>query len=280
MIEPATSDCPGVLMPIGGAEDKKAQRAVLGRFVTEAGAEKARIAVLPAASEFAFATGDRYARLFKAMGAEHVESLHIADRRTANDPDIARRLALTTGIFLTGGDQLRLLSLIGGTAVADALRAAHARGAAIAGTSAGASAMSLHMIAFGRSGATPSQRMVQLAPGLGLAHSLIIDQHFSQRDRLGRLTTAVALSPGMIGLGVDEDTTALIRCDGHTEVLGSGTVTVVDGRDLEHSNIYAVKGYRPVTVNGIQVSVYHAGEHFHLPLEVRDAHSQLNRVAS
>jgi cyanophycinase len=157
-----------------------------------------------------------------------------------------------------------LLSLIGGTLAADLIQQRYRLGATIGGTSAGASAMSRIMIAFGRSGAQPSQRMVQLAPGLGLIDNVIVDQHFSQRDRLGRLTTAVAFNPAMLGIGIDEDTSLIIRTDHSTEVIGSGNVTIVDGSNLEYSDIHRAKRHDPITVVGMKVHTLGHGEHYSL----------------
>ncbi len=248
-------------MPIGGAESKIGQRIVLTRFIELCGTSSARIVVIPAASGFAAETGQVYCRTFSELGARHVECLHIHDRQQARDPMTAALLQHADGIFLTGGDQLKLMSLIGGTELAAALHDCHARGVPIAGTSAGASAMSRQMIAFGRSGARPSQRMVQLASGLGLS-PFIIDQHFSQRDRLGRLLTAVALNPGMIGVGIDEDTALMMSPSGQCEVIGAGAVTVVDGRNIGFTDIYAAKRHDPVVVEGVDVRRLQAGEHF------------------
>jgi cyanophycinase len=250
-----------LLMPIGGAETKTGQRVILSRFIELCGSSPARIVVIPAASGYAAEMGHLYCRMFSELGARNAECLHISDRRQANDPMTAGLLKDADGVFLTGGDQLKLMSLIGGTELSYALHESHNRGVPIAGTSAGASAMSRQMIAFGRSGSRPSQRMVQLASGLGLT-SFIIDQHFTQRDRLGRLLTAVALNPGMIGIGIDEDTALVIPSSGQCEVIGSGTVTIVDGRKLEYTDIHAAKRYDPITVKGVDVNVLSVGEQY------------------
>lgn len=255
---------PGYLLPIGGAEDKRAHKLILSHFARLAGASTARIVVIPAASAFAAETGALYDDIFGGLGAAHVETLHIDQRRHANEHSIVARIEAATGIFITGGDQLKLMTLLGGTRLAHALRARFHEGMTIAGTSAGASALSRQMIAFGRSGATPSQRMVQLTSGLGLAESMIIDQHFRQRNRLGRLMTAVALNPGLIGVGVDEDTAFSIAPDGDCEVIGSGSVTIVDGRAITFTDVHSVKRYDPITVEGIDVRVYHAGERYRM----------------
>ncbi len=260
----------GLLMPIGGAETKTGQRVILSRFIELCGSSPARIVVIPAASGYATEMGQLYCRMFSELGARNVECLHLTERRQANDPVLASMLKDADGIFLTGGDQLKLMSLIGGTELSYALHECHNRGVPIAGTSAGASAMSRQMIAFGRSGSRPSQRMVQLTSGLGLS-SFIIDQHFTQRVRLGRLLTAVALNPGMIGIGLDEDTALVIPSSGPCEVIGSGTVTIVDGRGLEYTDVYSAKRYDPITIKGVDVNVLSVGEQYRFISPLRPA---------
>src|SRR5205807_9075690 len=132
-----------------------------------------------------------------------------------------------TGLFMAGGNQLRLASVIAGTALGRAIVDRHRHGAIVAGTSAGASAISSYMVAFGTSGATPKQRMTQLSAGLGLLNGAIIDQHFEQRNRLGRLLALVAQSPALLGMGIDEDTAALVSPSGVMEVIGSGSVILL-----------------------------------------------------
>ena len=156
-------------------------------------------------------------------------------REDAELPELLEILDHADGIFLTGGNQLRLSTLIGGTSMAKALRRRNAEGAHIAGTSAGAAFLCEHMIAFGKEGASPRAKIVTLAPGLGLTNRVIIDQHFRQRDRLGRLLTALAYNPFAIGIGLDENTAAFIGPDDVLEVVGGGALTIVDPSGLEFS---------------------------------------------
>ncbi|HJV03783.1 MAG TPA: cyanophycinase, partial [Actinomycetota bacterium] len=172
-------------------------------------------------------------------------------------------LAEATGIFLTGGNQLRLVSVVAGTRLVDAIHRAQDRGAVIAGTSAGASAAATHMVAFGRPGATPKHRMVQISAGLGFVDRVIVDQHFEQRGRLGRLLAAVALSPGLLGVGLDEDTAAVVWPDGVLEVLGRGAVTLVDGSGMT-TDAFRTKGHRPMMVSGAILHSLPAGYRFDL----------------
>src|SRR6187401_2241520 len=190
----------GTVIVIGGAEDKVRDRLILGRFIALAGGRDARIAVISTASSMGPEAGERYRAIFTELGAASVAPLHAMTRTQANDEHIARQVRDATGVFMTGGNQLRLSSTIGGTRLADAILDRFQHGAVVAGTSAGASAVSSHMIAFGASGATPKHRMAQIAAGLGLLPGVIVDQHFQQRNRLGRLLSLIAQNPSLLGL--------------------------------------------------------------------------------
>ncbi|MFN3597096.1 MAG: cyanophycinase [Rubricoccaceae bacterium] len=253
----------GVLVPIGGAEAKTADRPILTRFVQLAGAEHARIVVLPTASELED-TGDRYAELFRELGAARVEVLPITEREEALDDAFAEKVCHATGVFLTGGNQLRLSTILGGTPIARAIRRCHASGAVVAGTSAGAAILAEHMIAGGEAGATPYANGVILAPGLGLTNGLIIDQHFRQRDRLGRLLAAIAYNPFSVGVGLDEDTALFLDAAGRFEVVGSGAVTVVDPSDLVYSSMDSAVPGQPVSLIGLAVHILSEGGRFDL----------------
>jgi cyanophycinase len=203
----------GHVIIIGGAEDKVRERVILTRFVALAGGPDARIAVISTASSLGPLAGEMYRRVFGELGARDVHPIHAMTRAQANDGRHANAVRQATGIFLTGGNQLRLSSTIGGTELAQAVIRRHEEGAVVAGTSAGASALSTHMVAFGASGATPKQRMFQMAAGLGIVPGVIIDQHFEQRNRLGRLLAIIAQNPSLLGIGVDEDTAAVVGPD-------------------------------------------------------------------
>jgi cyanophycinase len=253
----------GFIIPIGGAEEKTGGETILKRFVRVCGGRQARIAVIPTASE-ASATGRDYERLFRERRADKVWVLPFETRRQCEDPEELAVLEKATGVFFTGGNQLRLATAIGGTPVAKQLRAMNARGVHIAGTSAGAAFLPEHMIAFGEEGATPRAGSVQLAPGLGLTNRILVDQHFRQRDRLGRLLTALAYNPFAVGLGLDEDTAALIAPDDTLEVVGSGGLTVVDPSEVEYSSADAAKAGAPVSIVGLRVHVLLSGARFDL----------------
>jgi len=253
----------GWIIPIGGAEEKENDRAILARFVELCGGADADIVVIPTASRL-LSTGPRYVELFGELGVRSVESMDFDTRRDAEESSRVARIERATGVFFTGGNQLRLATFLGGTAVAKAIRMANARGMHVAGTSAGASFLSEHMIAFGEEGSTPVAGMVRLAPGLGLTNRFIIDQHFRQRDRLGRLATALAYNPFAVGIGLDEDTAAFISPDNTVEVLGSGGVTVVDAAGLQFSSMAQVDEGQPVCLLGLSFHILVAGATFNL----------------
>jgi cyanophycinase len=206
---------------------------------------------------------ERYRELFLGLGAGAVTGLSPQERADADDRETANVVASATGVFLTGGNQSRLTQVIAGTTLDDALHQAHDRGAVVAGTSAGASALASHMVAFGAVGPTPKQRMVHLSAGLGLLPGLAIDQHFQQRGRIGRLLALVAQSPSLLGVGIDEDTCATVFPDRTLHVEGRGAVTVVDGRHVR-TDAYRGKGYRPVMVSGAILHSLPAGYWFDL----------------
>src|SRR5689334_19311087 len=253
---------PGALFAIGGAEDKLKKRTVLQEFVEAAGGSKARIVVVPTASALGPDVVDVYHALFAALGAQSVVGVRPENREDADDPAFIAPLHDATGIFMTGGNQLKLAGVVTGTAFGRAVTAAHARGAAVGGTSAGASILAEHMIAFGRSGATPRQRMSQLSNGLGLVQGAIVDQHFAQRNRYGRLLSLVAQSPGLLGIGVDEDTAAVFR-GSHLEVVGRGAVTIFDGSRITSNGHYAGRS-EPLLASGVVLHVLPATATFDL----------------
>jgi cyanophycinase len=253
----------GWIVPIGGAEEKENDPRILERFVELCGGSDANIVVIPTASQL-LDTGPRYQTLFSELGAGDVGVLDFDMRRDAEEGSRLERLDQATGIFFTGGNQLRLSTTLGGTPVAQRIRALNASGVHVGGTSAGASILSEHMIAFGKEGMSPTAGSVRLAPGLGLTNRFIIDQHFSQRDRLGRLMAALAYNPYAVGIGLDEDTAAFIRPDNTLEVEGSGSVTVLDAGNLQFSSMADAGEHDTVCMLGMTIHVLIAGATFNL----------------
>ena len=253
----------GHLLIIGGAEDKLRQRQILGRFTSLAGGSDARVVVLAPASSLGDEATELYISLFRQLGISDVRGMRPLVREDANDRRLVSALDDATAIFMTGGNQLRLSSVISGTALGRALMDRHRHGAIVAGTSAGASAIASHMVAFGTSGATPKQRMTQMSAGLGLLPGVLIDQHFEQRNRFGRLLALIAQSPSLLGMGVDEDTAALVSPQGVLEVLGKGSVTILDPAHLQ-TDAYEVKRHRPIMVSGVTLHSLPSGYRFDL----------------
>ena len=260
----------GWIIPIGGAENKENDRHILERFVRVSGGRDADIVVIPTASRLN-ETGPRYEKLFGELGAARVTSMDFDTRRDCHEPGRLRRLEEATGIFFTGGNQLRISTLLGGTPVAKLIRIRNANGVTVGGTSAGASILSEHMIAFGDEGSSVISGSVRLAPGLGLTNRFIIDQHFRQRDRLGRLLTALAYNPFAVGIGLDEDTAAFIGPDETVEVEGSGGVTIVDASDVSFSSMDSVSEGQPVCLLGLKLHILVAGATFNLHTRVAQA---------
>jgi len=253
-------------MAIGGAEDKLGKRSVLRAFVEYAGGANAKIAVIPTASSLGPEIIEVYDALFRSIGAADVVAARPESRQEANDPEMVRLLDDVTGIFMTGGNQLKLSAVVSGTDFGEAIRGAHQRGVLVGGTSAGASIQSSHMLAFGSGGATPKQRMTQLAAGLGLVEHCVIDQHFDQRNRYGRLLMTVAQSPNLIGIGIDEDTAAVISEEGDDHilrVLGRGAITIIDGQNIV-SNAHEARHTAPLLASGVVLHVLPAGSAFNL----------------
>ncbi len=250
----------GWVIPIGGAEEKANNPEILQRFCDLCGGSDARILVIPTASELED-TGPLYVELFESMGARSV-FIPVDEREDCFKDEIQAKLKRSTGIFITGGNQLRLSTILGGTPVAQLIRHLNADGVHVAGTSAGAAIISEHMIAGGRSGPTPLEDGVTMAPGLGLTNKIIIDQHFRQRDRIGRLLTALSYNPFASGIGIDEDTAAFIGPDRVFEVVGSGAVTVVDPSELRHSSMHDARHRDAITLIGLKLHILASGARY------------------
>ena len=257
----------GHIIPIGGAEDKVSDIGILRRFVELAGGKDARIAIIPTASMLAD-TGVRYEQRFRELGVGAATSLGYLERADAHRADWMTTLDDATGIFITGGNQLRLSTILGGTDVARVIRRRNAVGVPVGGTSAGAAILCEHMIAFGKEGSTPHAGGTSLAPGFGLTNRVVIDQHFRQRDRLGRLLGALAYNPFAVGIGLDEDTAAFINGNDCIEVVGSGALTVVDVSALTHSSMAQASEGDAICMTGIRLHILTQGSTYDLHARV------------
>lgn len=252
----------GALFVVGGAEDRKGSKLILRQFAERAGGPEARILVVGTASSAPDVILAEYKSAFDELGVGHLDLTAPRTRAEVDDPKLVETLDRATGVYFTGGDQLRLVSTLGGTEFARRLRWRFTEGLHLGGSSAGASAMSSVMIGRGRGKRTPRLSSVRLAPGLGILPRVIVDQHFRERDRLGRLLTALSYNPSLIGLGLDEDTAAFFGPDGIFEVVGSGAVTVVDPSRLEHSSMDTARAGKPVTLIGVYLHVLAGGARY------------------
>ena len=253
----------GWIVPVGGAEEKVGHPKILQRFVRLSGEDEARIAIIPTASSLD-ETGTQYEDLFLELGADKAKSLPYRERVDTESQDWLDTLDQATGVFFTGGNQLRLSATLGGTSVASLVRRLSARGVPVGGTSAGAAILPEHMIAYGCIGGTPTAGMVSLAPGLGLTNRFLIDQHFRERDRLGRLLSALSYNPFAVGLGLDEDTAAFISPDNVIHAVGSGAITVVDVSQLSHSSVADAREGDPLCMTDVRVHILPHGASFDL----------------
>jgi len=248
---------------VGGAENKLSAPTILNRFVQLSGGEDARIVVIPTASQLED-TGARYETIFRDLGAGRCDALPYAERCDADRDDWQETLQGATGVFFTGGNQLRISAILGGTRVAKTVRRLNARGVPVGGTSAGAAILPEHMIAYGSTGGTPRAGMVSLSPGLGLTNRFVIDQHFRQRDRLGRLLTALSYNPFAVGIGIDENTAAQISPDNVIHVVGTGTVTVVDVSAVQHTSVADANEGEPLCITNVKLHILPQGARFDL----------------
>jgi cyanophycinase len=251
----------GTLMLIGGSEDKVEQKIILRTFVECSGGRRARISILPSASQDQD-SGNIYRRVFADFGARRVQIIPLFNREEADSAEVAEALAASTGVFLTGGDQSKIVATLQGTASLRAIVTAYETGAIIAGTSAGAAAVSDPMIARGGRGSLPRSGLVKIAPGLGLTRAVLIDQHFQQRHRLGRLLTAIMSFPHLLGVGVDEDTAAILTPDDQLHVIGRGVVTIVDARHAQSQSVAPAKpNGNPLALSGVVLhALVHGGQ--------------------
>ncbi|MEA2530360.1 MAG: cyanophycinase [Thermomicrobiales bacterium] len=252
----------GPVMPIGGAEERSTSGVILRTFVELAGKADAKIVVIPTASSEPD-TGEDYVEVFERIGAASVEIAKIESREDANSDEMVEMLGRASGIFITGGDQARLSKLMVGTRSSETIERCNKVGVVVAGTSAGASILSAHMMSNGESEAPPHKGMVEIVAGFGLLDNVIVDQHFSTRGRIGRLLVTFAANPGLVAFGIDENTALVIHPDGLAKAIGENSVTVVDGRDV-YSDYHDRKDGDILTITGSSVHVLAPGRIFDL----------------
>lgn len=256
---PGTS--PGPLIIIGGHEDKAGDRVILKAVARHLNGGKLVIATVASHQPEGYFEG--YQEAFAAIGVTNLEELYVQDRQESLSNTTLATLEGAAGVFFSGGDQLRITSQIGDTPIEGRLRELHAAGAVIAGTSAGASMMSETMLVKGASSESYRIGELHMAPGLGLVPGVIIDQHFAERGRYGRLLGAVAHNPRLLGIGIDEDTAVVVN-GRRFEVIGSGAAYVVDGETASHANIAEAQADRALSIFDVRMHVLSSGDRFDL----------------
>ena len=250
----------GHLLVIGGAEDKYNERRILKKFLTLVGHTDPEILIIPVASDFPEFAADVYTQAFRNLGVANPRVLRATSRQDVFQADADELLDGVHGVFMTGGDQMRLVSVMGGTDFAKKLRhMVRDTKIVLAGTSAGAAGMSTSMIVRGESTSHPHKSSVRLSPGLGFLKNIIIDQHFTERGRISRLITAVSYNPYNLGIGIDENTAIILNSDGIMEVYGSGSVTIVDGSQITYNEIAEVEENQAFSVCGVQLHILRDG---------------------
>ncbi|HEX8505677.1 MAG TPA: cyanophycinase [Hymenobacter sp.] len=268
----------GIIIAIGGHEEKSAHPGrdsdaesapgtILRRFVSEVRGKK-NILVLPIASEVPEEAAKDYVDVFTSLEVGRVEVLDLQSREQAHGEEALRMLEEADGFMFTGGDQLRLTALLGGTPWLRRLKQRFTHeDIVIAGTSAGAAAMSTPMIYQGRDNQGMLKDEIHVTTGLQFLHDVAIDTHFVARGRIIRMAQIIATNPGCIGLGLEEDTGIVVKDGRELEVIGSGVVTIVDGQECSDTNIHRIKPGEPITIRDLRVHILSASECYTIPVQ-------------
>lgn len=249
------------LIAIGGNEEKTGDMQVLKRVLAEAKGAASRVHVITTATGYPEEVGQTYRDTFRSLGVD-CEVTHVATRAEASESELLKNIGAADVVFFTGGDQLKLATILGGTPFLDAVRERLSEGAVVAGTSAGAAVMSQLMIYGGDPEKAMQKGEVALTAGFGLAPDVVFDTHFMNRGRLARLFNVIATAPDKTGIGLDENTGVILRADGELEVIGSGAVTIVGGRNLTRCNIAQIERGETIVAEGFQVTTLKAGSKF------------------
>lgn len=249
----------GNLIIIGGAEDKKDKCEILREVTRKSRKKEGPLIVLTAATEFPVEVGATYLNTFKKLNYNDVRVIDIKSRDDANRIDFGNQIQGSSCIFFTGGDQLKITSLIGGTYLFESLKTAYFSGSLIVGTSAGASCLCSTMIVSGKDDDSPRKCTIKMAPGLDIIRGVLIDQHFAQRGRIGRLLNAVAQNPEILGIGIDENTAVVVEGSSLFKVIGSGAVTVADGRIMSHTNVSELSPDESLAIMDVRLHILPKG---------------------
>lgn len=252
----------GNLIIIGGAEDKTGEKKILKEVCNKLAKDRDILVIATIASEVPEELGNEYYKIFTQLGIKNVRILNIVDRKGAFATNSIKTIENASLIFFTGGDQLRITSLIGGTPLYSKIQELYENGCTFVGTSAGASIMSDTMIITGPNDESPKKCTLKMAPGLGFIKGVIIDQHFAQRGRIGRLLVGIAENPQSLGIGIDEDTAIIVKDNGQFVVMGSGAVYVIDGSDITYSNVSEQYPDDILSIFNVKVHVLKQGNRF------------------
>ncbi len=271
----------GDLIIIGGAEDKEGDKEILKKVCNSINKEKDNILIATIATEYPKEALEKYTGIFNKLGVNKIKGLNIKERSDSLNKENIKLVEEASLIFFTGGDQLRITSLIGGTPIYDAIKEASSNGCIIVGTSAGASVMSDTMVVKGEDDESPRKCTLKMAPGLGLVKGIMIDQHFAQRGRIGRLLTGIAQNPEVLGIGIDEDTAIVVKDSGEAQVVGSGAVYFLDARNITHSNASEQYYDEVLSMFNVSLHVLKEGDRFNLltkvPFEEESNRNENNR---
>lgn len=254
----------GNLIIIGGAEDKDGDREILRKLTDYLDKENGTLLIATIATENPEKSYSKYNSVFTKLGVKNIRRLDVNSRKDAFEIENAKLVKESDLLFFTGGDQLRITSILGGTPIYDALKELCDSGGLIAGTSAGASVMSDTMIVTGEDDESPRKCTLKMSPGLGLMRNIIVDQHFAQRGRIGRLLTGIAQNPEVLGIGIDEDTAIIVSDKGIAEVVGSGAVYFIDGSSIVYSNVSEQYSEDVLSMFNVKLHVLKEGNRFNL----------------
>jgi len=250
------------LFIIGGAEKKGRDAQLLRFFFDLCGGAESRITLITCASQTPLKIGQQYKKIFLGFGSASVSILPVLSREEANSREAVELIEQSTGIFISGGNQVKFAASVGGTKLETAIVNQYQKGVPTGGTSAGASLASSIMVAGGKPFTYPRRRSIRLSAGLNLIQDVIIDQHFRERDRIYRLMAAVMSHPRNLGVGIDENTALYIKNGNLASVMGEGTVSILDGSGIEGSSYAEGHAGKPISIFGLTVHILAKGDSF------------------
>lgn len=254
----------GNLIIIGGAEDKEGRKEILKKVCNCLDKKNDILLVVTVATEYPKEAARKYKKVFNELGVKNISILDISSREDSYKEQNVSKIEEASLIFFTGGDQLRITSLLGGTPIYEALKKAGVKGKYIVGTSAGASVMSDTMIVEGEDDESPRKCTLKMSPGIGYIENVIIDQHFAQRGRIGRLLTGIAQNPESLGIGIDENTAIIVNKEGIVEVIGEGAVYFIDGSNISYTNVSEQNSNEVLSIYNVKLHVLKQGDKFSL----------------